>query len=124
LTAKFLSPDEVRRLKKRSYDVAQKHVESRYSNLGSGVGTAMFRACMADWGCGATATAARLGSEAASHIEHAWQYREHITGILLQRCENTYIPLFLHNSSLADKLSTCGSIWVDFRKVESELAND
>jgi len=124
MTAKFLTPDEVTHLKQRAYAVAEQHVENRYRRLGKGFGAALFRSCLSNWCCGATTVAARLNSEAAHHIENAWQYRDHVAGVLLQRCDRGYLPLFLHNSSLADKLAMSGSIWVDFRAVEKELNHD
>lgn len=124
MTAKFLTPDEVSHLKQRAFSIAEQHVENRYHKLGKGFGAALFRSCLAKWGCGATTVAARLNSEATDHIQNAWQYRDHIAGILLQRSDNGYLPLFLHNASLADKLAMSGSIWVDFRAVERELNRD
>ena len=124
MTAKFLTPDEIKYLSERTLHTAETHVEKRYKKLGKGFGTALFHACMNDWGTGPTTTAARLNSEATDHIQNAWQYRDHIAGILLQRSDNGYLPLFLHNASLADKLAMSGSIWVDFRAVERELNHD
>jgi len=124
MPAKFLTPEEVSHLRQRAYSIAEQHVENRYSTLGKGFGAALFRSCLANWGCGATTVAARLNGEAAEHIRNAWLFRDQIAGILLQRCDRGYLPLFLHDASLADKLAMSGSIWVDFRAVERELGHD
>lgn len=121
MTAKFLTRKEAAKQSERSFEIAKKHMEKRY---GKNFGIALLSACMKLWGTGAITTVARLNSNASDAIIHAWKYRDHISGVLLQRHNNDYLPLFLQNSSLAYKLIDNGSIWVDFRKVEEELEHD
>lgn len=124
MTAKFLTPDEVKVLSARAFSAAERHVETAYKTVGVGFGKALFNTCMRSWGSGPTSTAARLNSEATEHIIHAWKLRDHIVGLLLQRTEHGLIPLYLHNTSLAHKLSSEGSMWIDFTEVEKEWRND
>lgn len=119
--AKFLSPEDVLALSKRSYDHARLQVEARYTSMGKGFGSALFEVCLRLWGAGPVTTATRLNSDASDHIITAWQYREHVAGLLLQRHENKLIPLFMHNTSLAEKLCGRGGLWIDFNKVAKEL---
>jgi len=124
MTAKFLTPHEIKYLAKCTLQTAKNHVEKRYKKQGEGFGTALFNACMKDWGSGPTTTAARLNSDASDHIENAWQFHDQIAGVLLQRSDRGYLPLLLQNSSLADKLAMSGSMWVDFKTVVKELKHD
>ena len=121
MSAAFLSPDQVKALSARASEVACLHCEARYASLGEGIGSALFRACRKTWGTGPSTTSARLCSEASDHIIHAWKYRDHVSGLLLQKAPKGFIPLYLHNGSLAPALAANGAIWVDFRKVEKEL---
>ena len=119
--AKFLSPDEVRAQAKQSYDNARAHVETRYNELGNGFGTALFDVCKCLWGTGPATTAVRQNGDASDHIIHAWQYREHVAGLLLQKYENQMIPLFMQNTNLAERLCGRGGLWIDFKRVAKEL---
>ena len=123
MSATFLSPDQVKALSDRASEVACLHCEAQYASLGDGIGTALFRACRKTWGTGPSTTSARLCSEAADHIMHAWKHRDHISGLLLQQTSKDFVPLYLHNASLGPKLAERGSLWIDLKEIEKELSD-
>ena len=117
----FLSPAQVTTLSIRADEINRRHCEARYASLGDGIGSALFRACRKTWGTGPATTAARLCSEASDHIIHAWKYRDHIGGLLLQQTHKGFVSLYLHNVSLGPKLAERVSLWIDFQEVRKEL---
>ena len=121
---RFLSPEQVTTLSNRSDEINRRHCEARYASLGDGIGSALFRACRKTWGTGPATTSARLCSEAADHIMHAWKHRDHIGGLLLQQTHKGFVPLYLHNVGLGPKLAERGSLWIDLKEIEKELSDD
>ena len=124
MTAKFLTPVEVKHLTRRSYVVSEQHVEDRFKVLGDGFGSALFRACLYTWGCGSAATAAKLNSDVADYIENAWEHRKHFAGLLIYPAVGRQISALIMCRSQLDKLAGRGSIWIDFRAIELELYSD
>ena len=124
MSATFLSPDQVKALSARADEINRRHCEARYASLGDGIGSALFRACRKTWGTGPCTTAARLCSEAADHIMHAWKHRDYVSGLLLQQTSKGFVPLYLHNVSLGPKLAERGSLWIDLVEIEKELSDD
>ena len=117
----FLSPEQVTTLSNRSDEINRRHCEARYASLGDGIGSALFRAFRKTWGTGPATTSARLCSEAADHIMHAWKHRDCVSGLLLQQTSKGFVPLYLHNVSLGPKLAERGSLWIDLVEIEKEL---
>jgi hypothetical protein len=121
----FLTPDQILQTAKRSEETNRQRMRDCYCELGNAFADALFDVCMAEWRTGPATTWMRLNSSAKDHILHAWQYRNDIEGVLLIRKDlDEYVPLFVHRPSLAHKLSSKTSLWINFRAIKEAMADE
>jgi hypothetical protein len=112
-TAKWLTPTEVAQTRKNSITVAKTMVQSAFPDWPVERTEALLDGAMTTWGYGPLITANTL-VRTNDLITAAWRQRDNITGVMLLREGEGFVPLYLHRILLALKMQSPTALWIDF----------